>query len=109
MAAENKPKSGGNSKNFGGKKRKQFLPYNKPVKKKGTYPLRPGVQGFFITCDGGRERQAAHEALFVIDSVCIFIVFSIWVFFILFFLLSSPVFQQYDTSPVTLLHIICDI
>ncbi|XP_044504902.1 uncharacterized protein LOC123225102 [Mangifera indica] len=68
MAAENKPKSGGNSKNFGGKKRKQFLPYNKPVKKKGSYPLRPGVQGFFITCDGGRERQAAHEALFVIDS-----------------------------------------
>ncbi|XP_031247169.1 THUMP domain-containing protein 1 homolog [Pistacia vera] len=68
MAAENKPKNGGNSTNFNGKKRKHFLPHNKPVKKKGAYPLRPGVQGFFITCDGGRERQAAHEALFVIDS-----------------------------------------
>ncbi|KAJ0084994.1 hypothetical protein Patl1_29504 [Pistacia atlantica] len=68
MAAENKPKNGGNSTNFKGKKRKHFLPHNKPVKKKGSYPLRPGVQGFFITCDGGRERQAAHEALFVIDS-----------------------------------------
>ncbi|KAF4394944.1 hypothetical protein F8388_017672 [Cannabis sativa] len=40
----------------------------KPVKKKGSYPLRPGVQGFFITCDGGRERQASHEAIDVIDS-----------------------------------------
>ncbi|KAJ0021398.1 hypothetical protein Pint_30978 [Pistacia integerrima] len=68
MAAENKPNSGGNSTNFKGRKRKHFLPHNKPVKKKGAYPLRPGVQGFFITCDGGRERQAAHEALFVIDS-----------------------------------------
>lgn len=41
----------------------------KPVKKKGGYPLHPGVQGFFITCDGGRERQASREALNVIDSV----------------------------------------
>lgn len=37
--------------------------------KKGSYPLRPGVQGFFITCDGGRERQASQEAVQVIDSV----------------------------------------
>ncbi|KAK3023200.1 hypothetical protein RJ639_043665 [Escallonia herrerae] len=52
----------------GNKKRKQrYLPHNKPVKK-GGYPLRPGVQGFFITCDGGRERQAAHEAINVLDS-----------------------------------------
>ncbi|KAK3029330.1 hypothetical protein RJ639_038428, partial [Escallonia herrerae] len=52
----------------GTKKRKQrYLPHNKPVKK-GGYPLRPGVQGFFITCDGGRERQAAHEAINVLDS-----------------------------------------
>ncbi|KAK4762824.1 hypothetical protein SAY86_008592 [Trapa natans] len=50
-----------------GKKRKHYLPHNKPVKKKG-YPLRPGVQGFFITCDGGRERQASREAINVIDS-----------------------------------------
>ncbi|KAK9130470.1 hypothetical protein Sjap_010957 [Stephania japonica] len=49
------------------KKRKyRFLPHSKPVKK-GSYPLRPGVQGFFLTCDGGRERQAAHEAIQVID------------------------------------------
>ncbi|KAL3611282.1 hypothetical protein D5086_002302 [Populus alba] len=40
----------------------------KPVKKKGSYPLHPGVQGFFITCDGGRERQASREAINVIDS-----------------------------------------
>lgn len=38
--------------------------------KKGGYPLRPGVQGFYITCDGGRERQASQEAVNVIDSVC---------------------------------------
>ncbi|XP_057953160.1 uncharacterized protein LOC131147662 isoform X2 [Malania oleifera] len=49
------------------KKRPRYLPHNKPVKK-GLYPLRPGVQGFFITCDGGRERQASHEAINVIDS-----------------------------------------
>ncbi|KAH9790004.1 hypothetical protein WN944_009572 [Citrus x changshan-huyou] len=51
-----------------GKKRRQFLPHNRPVKKKGAYPLRPGIQGFFITCDGGRERQASHEAIYVLDS-----------------------------------------
>ncbi|GKV16562.1 hypothetical protein SLEP1_g27190 [Rubroshorea leprosula] len=66
MAAENKPKAA--SAVNKGKKRKQYLPYNKPVKKRGAYPLRPGVQGFFITCDGGRERQAAHEAINVIDT-----------------------------------------
>ncbi|KAK7307914.1 hypothetical protein VNO77_41390 [Canavalia gladiata] len=51
-----------------GKKRKRYLPHNKPVKKKGSYPLRPGVQGFFITCDGGREYQASREALNILDS-----------------------------------------
>ncbi|CAL1391050.1 unnamed protein product [Linum trigynum] len=51
-----------------GKKRKQYLPHNKPVKKKGPYPLHPGVEGFFITCDGGRERQAAFEAMNVIET-----------------------------------------
>ncbi|TKW01238.1 hypothetical protein SEVIR_8G167400v4 [Setaria viridis] len=50
----------------GGRKRK-FLPHGKPVRK-GAYPLRPGVQGFFITCDGGRERQATREALSLLDS-----------------------------------------
>ncbi|XP_027178226.1 THUMP domain-containing protein 1 homolog [Coffea eugenioides] len=56
------------TENTSTKKRKQrYLPHNKPVKK-GAYPLHPGVQGFFITCDGGRERQASHEAINVIDS-----------------------------------------
>ncbi|KAE9462205.1 hypothetical protein C3L33_05892, partial [Rhododendron williamsianum] len=69
MASENKSKSGnGSSNNNNNKKRKnRYLPQNRPVKK-GGYPLRPGVQGFFITCDGGRERQASHEAIDVIDS-----------------------------------------
>ncbi|XP_033137902.1 THUMP domain-containing protein 1 [Brassica rapa] len=52
-----------------GKKRKQrYLPQNRPAKKKGAYPLKPGVQGFFISCDGGREYQASQEAINVIDS-----------------------------------------
>lgn len=38
------------------------------MRKRGAYPLKPGIQGFFITCDGGRERQAAHEAINVIDT-----------------------------------------
>lgn len=63
MAAENNPASNNNNK---GKKRK-FLPHGKPVKK-GLYPLRPGVQGFFITCDGGREWQATNEALNLLES-----------------------------------------
>lgn len=51
----------------GGRKRK-YLPHGKPVRK-GAYPLRPSVQGFFITCDGGRERDATREALSLLDSV----------------------------------------
>lgn len=43
----------------------------KPVRK-GSYPLRPGVQGFFITCDGGRESQASREAINLLDNVCSF-------------------------------------
>ncbi|KAG8638327.1 hypothetical protein MANES_14G005500v8 [Manihot esculenta] len=69
MATENKPKSAASVNTNKSKKRKQrYLPQNKPVKKKGPYPLHPGVQGFFITCDGGKERQASHEAINVIDS-----------------------------------------
>ncbi|CAO2837276.1 unnamed protein product [Amaranthus hypochondriacus] len=65
MAAENDPKLA----TVDGKKRKRrYLPHNKAVKKKGPSPLSPGVQGFFITCDGGRETQASHEAINVIDS-----------------------------------------
>ncbi|KAL2510881.1 THUMP domain-containing protein [Abeliophyllum distichum] len=65
MATENKSKP--NNPNKTDKRRKQYLPHNRPVKK-GIYALRPGVQGFFITCDGGRERQASNEAINVIDS-----------------------------------------
>ncbi|KAL6843013.1 hypothetical protein ACP4OV_027326 [Aristida adscensionis] len=57
---------GGGGAKGGGRKRK-FLPHGRPVRK-GAYPLRPGVQGFFITCDGGRERQATREALSLLDS-----------------------------------------
>ncbi|KAK9062902.1 hypothetical protein SSX86_020092 [Deinandra increscens subsp. villosa] len=61
MGTDNKP-------NADSKKRKNhYRPHNKSVKK-GAYPLRPGVQGFFITCDGGRERQASQEAVQLIDS-----------------------------------------
>ncbi|KAF9595983.1 hypothetical protein IFM89_006910, partial [Coptis chinensis] len=65
MATENKPNN--NNANNKDKKRKRYLPYSKSVKK-GSYPLRPGVQGFFITCDGGRERQASNEAINVLDT-----------------------------------------
>ncbi|KAK6925569.1 THUMP domain [Dillenia turbinata] len=68
MAAENNSKPNNTTNAGKNKKRKQYLPHNKPVKKKGSYPLRPGVEGFFITCDGGRERQASHEAINVLDS-----------------------------------------
>ncbi|XP_031476925.1 uncharacterized protein LOC116248326 [Nymphaea colorata] len=57
----------GDKANGKSKKRKpRYLPHNKPVKK-GLYPLRPGVEGFFLTCDGGRERQATREALALVD------------------------------------------
>ncbi|CAA3006137.1 nucleolin 1-like isoform X2 [Olea europaea var. sylvestris] len=59
--------TGNKSKANNDKKRRQYLPHNRPVKK-GKYALQPGVQGFFITCDGGRERQASNEAINVIDS-----------------------------------------
>ncbi|XP_047330865.1 THUMP domain-containing protein 1 [Impatiens glandulifera] len=65
MGAEAKSNAGGDRGNKKGKQR--FLQRNKPARK-GSYPLRPGVQGFFITCDGGRERQASQEAVNVLDS-----------------------------------------
>ncbi|KAL9404992.1 hypothetical protein Peur_001964 [Populus x canadensis] len=68
MATENKPKSSASVTTNSKKRKQRYLPHNKPVKKKGSYPLHPGVQGFFITCDGGRERQASREAINVIDS-----------------------------------------
>ncbi|XP_059315313.1 uncharacterized protein LOC132065793 [Lycium ferocissimum] len=64
MATDNKSKQKNGNKN---KNRQRYRPNNKAVKK-GGYPLRPGVQGFYITCDGGRERQASQEAVNVIDS-----------------------------------------
>uniref|UniRef100_A0A0E0MGF1 THUMP domain-containing protein n=1 Tax=Oryza punctata TaxID=4537 RepID=A0A0E0MGF1_ORYPU len=69
-SGEGKPNPSGGGDGGGvvakGRKRK-YLPHGKPVRK-GAYPLRPGVQGFFITCDGGRERQATREALSLLDS-----------------------------------------
>ncbi|XXG53172.1 hypothetical protein AAC387_Pa03g1314 [Persea americana] len=67
MASVNTSKSNGgiNDKNM--KRKKRYLPQNKPVRK-GSYPLRPGVQGFFITCDGGRESQASREAINLLDN-----------------------------------------
>ncbi|CAL4987396.1 unnamed protein product [Urochloa decumbens] len=64
---EGKANPGGAAAKGGGGRKRKFLPHGKPVRK-GTYPLRPGVQGFFITCDGGRERQATREALSLLDS-----------------------------------------
>ncbi|KAF6155265.1 hypothetical protein GIB67_019791 [Kingdonia uniflora] len=63
MGAENKTNTGNDNK----KRKQRYLSNAKPFKK-GSYPLYPGVQGFFITCDGGRERQAAREAINVIDT-----------------------------------------
>uniref|UniRef100_A0A2P2P4N6 Uncharacterized protein n=1 Tax=Rhizophora mucronata TaxID=61149 RepID=A0A2P2P4N6_RHIMU len=72
MATDGEPKSSSAAvaatTNKSKKRKQRYLPHNKPVKKKGFYPLRPGVEGFFITCDGGRERQAGFEAINVIDS-----------------------------------------
>ncbi|KAG5238380.1 THUMP domain-containing protein [Salix suchowensis] len=68
MATENKPKSRTSAPTSNNKRKQRYLPHNKPVKKKGSYPLHPGVQGFFITCDGGREHQTSREAINVIDS-----------------------------------------
>lgn len=62
-AGKPNPTAAGDTK---GRKRK-FLPHGKPVRK-GAYPLRPGVQGFFLTCDGGRERQATREAISLLDT-----------------------------------------
>ncbi|KAI9075977.1 hypothetical protein K1719_042049 [Acacia pycnantha] len=67
MASENKQTCNPDDATKGNK-RKRYLPYNKPVKKKGSHPLHPGVKGFFITCDGGREHQASREALNIIES-----------------------------------------
>ena len=37
--------------------------------KKGHYAVRPGVEGFFITCDGGKESQARNEAIYLFVKV----------------------------------------
>ncbi|XP_021772133.1 uncharacterized protein LOC110736265 [Chenopodium quinoa] len=67
MASENQPKTA--NTNDPKKRKRCYLPHNKAVKKKGPSPLRPGIQGFFITCDGGREHQASQEAINVIDTI----------------------------------------
>ncbi|RRT84044.1 hypothetical protein B296_00016016 [Ensete ventricosum] len=72
MAGEKKPNSNSNDNNYSKGKKRKYLPHGvnvifKPVKK-GLYPLRPGVQGVFLTCDGGRERQATNEALNLLET-----------------------------------------
>lgn len=67
-SGEGKPNPGGGGGVVAKGRKRKYLPHGKPVRK-GAYPLRPGVQGFFLTCDGGRERQATREALSLLDSV----------------------------------------
>ncbi|KAJ6831479.1 THUMP domain-containing protein 1-like protein isoform X2 [Iris pallida] len=67
MAADDQPNSNRNNAASNKGKKRKFLPHGKPVRK-GLYPLKPGVQGFFITCDGGRERQASNEAISLLDT-----------------------------------------
>lgn len=66
-SGEGKPNPGGGGGVVAKGRKRKYLPHGKPVRK-GAYPLRPGVQGFFLTCDGGRERQATREALSLLDS-----------------------------------------
>ncbi|KAL9234804.1 hypothetical protein vseg_009630 [Gypsophila vaccaria] len=65
MGEEKHRKTGANDPK---KRKRSYLPHNKAGRKKGGNPIRAGVKGFFITCDGGREHQAANEAIIVIDS-----------------------------------------
>ncbi|XP_078446812.1 THUMP domain-containing protein [Wolffia australiana] len=68
MAGENeKPKSDASAGGAGKPKKRKYLPHARPARK-GSYPLHPRVEGFFITCDGGRERQAANDALSLLDT-----------------------------------------
>lgn len=53
--------------NSGKPKKRKYIPHGKTVRK-GAYPLRPGVQGFFVTCDGGRERQASTEVMGLLED-----------------------------------------
>ncbi|KAJ9164316.1 hypothetical protein P3X46_023911 [Hevea brasiliensis] len=64
MATENKPKLA----NTGNTLTRARRGSDEASKKKGSYPLRPGVQGYFMGCDGCKKRQASHEAINVIDS-----------------------------------------
>lgn len=67
MASEGTNARAGNKNTNSKKRRAHYLPYNRPVKK-GHYAVRPGVEGFFITCDGGRESQARNEAINLFDK-----------------------------------------
>lgn len=51
------------------KRRHQYLTCNKPSKGRPSWSVRPGLQGFFITCDGGRESQAKSDALKLLDKI----------------------------------------
>lgn len=67
MASEGTNARAGNKNTNSKKRRGHYLPYNRPTKK-GHYAVRPGVEGFFITCDGGRESQARNEAINLLDK-----------------------------------------
>jgi tRNA acetyltransferase TAN1 len=64
MSGEEKGRRNANGK---GKKRR-YLSHGKPMNK-GLYLLCPSVQNFFLTCDGGHERQATNEALNLSDTI----------------------------------------
>ncbi|KAK1278600.1 hypothetical protein QJS04_geneDACA023855 [Acorus gramineus] len=66
--AESNARTNTNNATNGKKRRHHYQSFSKPTKKKGQWPLKAGVEGFFITCDGGRERQASNEALNILDS-----------------------------------------
>ncbi|GLJ40143.1 hypothetical protein SUGI_0822690 [Cryptomeria japonica] len=59
--------SEGRTNNDKKKRKPQYLSSNRPSKK-SYCGVRPGVQGFFLTCDGGREFQARNEALGLLDK-----------------------------------------
>uniref|UniRef100_A0A0C9RX95 TSA: Wollemia nobilis Ref_Wollemi_Transcript_6839_1283 transcribed RNA sequence n=1 Tax=Wollemia nobilis TaxID=56998 RepID=A0A0C9RX95_9CONI len=67
MAAEGAADASTRNDNGKKKRKPQYLAFNKPSKSRHS-AVRAGVQGFFITCDGGRESQARNDALKLLDK-----------------------------------------
>lgn len=59
------PTKGGAEAHHGRKRPAKYLPHN--AKRKKDLELRSGLQGFLITCDGGRERQSCREAIILLE------------------------------------------